>query len=185
MAALAELMAENGYRAVTIGGLAGRAGVSRGAFYDHFADKEECLLAAYDLFAARIATEMTANLKEDAPWAAFIDHLVAGYLGGLERDPIAARAFLVELDAAGATARARRRATMEVFATLIAHRHAAIIAKDPRLAPLRPRVYLGFVLGVRELAHEALENGMPLAELAPDIKAWITAMFEGSVSTGP
>ena len=54
MTAMAELMADGGYGAVTIGELARRAGVSRSAFYENFADKETCLLAAYDRFAGEL-----------------------------------------------------------------------------------------------------------------------------------
>src|SRR4051794_4778344 len=98
------LLAEGGYKAVTIGELARRAGVSRGAFYEHFSDKEDCILAAYERFAADLATAMTADLEPEADWHAFIDHLLDGYLSTLERDPVAARAFVVELDAAGSAA---------------------------------------------------------------------------------
>src|SRR3989442_12855138 len=67
MAAFTELLAERGYAAVTIGELASRAGVSRAAFYEHFADKQACLLAAYDHFAARVVTAMTGSIAGDAP----------------------------------------------------------------------------------------------------------------------
>lgn len=178
--ALTELMADGGYGAVTIGALARKAGVSRGAFYELFPDKEACLLAAYDDFAQRLAAAVTGELADDTPWEAFIDRLIAGYLDGVERDRVAARAFLVELDAAGPAARARRRQAMRTFATLIAQRHATIIARESRLVPLPERAYAGFVLGVRELVREALEDDVPATELASEIKAWITAMIEGA-----
>lgn len=182
MAALTELTAEGGYGAVTIGALVGRAGVSRAAFYEHFGDKEACLLAAYDHFAAALLSAMTAELGDDTPWEASVDQVLMGYLDGLDRDPVAARAFLIELDAAGPAARTRRREAMHGFAALIASRHAAIIARDERLSPLPERVYLGFVLGVRELVHEALEadRDLPLTDLAPDVKVWFSAMVEGA-----
>jgi AcrR family transcriptional regulator len=46
--AMAELVAEHGYVAVTIGDIATRAGTAKRTFYDHFADKEQCFLAALD-----------------------------------------------------------------------------------------------------------------------------------------
>ena len=48
LAAIAEAVAEKGYAATTVADVVGRAGVSRKTFYEHFADKEECFLAAWD-----------------------------------------------------------------------------------------------------------------------------------------
>ncbi len=41
-----------GYAATTVSDVIKRAGVSRKAFYEHFANKEECFLATYDSIAA-------------------------------------------------------------------------------------------------------------------------------------
>jgi AcrR family transcriptional regulator len=182
MSALTELLAEGGYAAVTIRELAGRAGVSRAAFYDHFADKDSCLFAAYDRFATVLLDAMSAGVDDSTPWSAFIDTTLEGYLGTLEANPGAARAFVVEMDAAGPAARRRRREAVHGFAALLAQRHAAIRARDPSLGPLPERVYLGLALGVRELVREALEDdpAPSLRELAPDIVDWLTATVEGA-----
>lgn len=182
MTALAELLGERGWGAVTIGALAGRARVSRGAFYEHFADKEACLAAAYDRFAAALVRAMTPDEGEAAGWDAFVEDTLAGYLGTLEREPVAARAFIVEMDAAGPAARRRRREAIHAFAALLAHRHAEIRERDPSLGPLPQRVYLGIAFGVRELVREQLETqaSPALSELAPDIVTWITATVQGA-----
>ena len=191
MAALTELLAERGYAALTIGELARRASVSRGAFYEHFADKEACLLAAYDHFATTLLTAMTAELTDDTPWGDFVETVLDAYLGTLERDPVAARAFIVEMDAAGSTARRRRRDGVHAIATMLGQRHAAIRERDPTLAALSERVFLGLALGIRELVREALEDDPSprLTELAPDLVTWISAVIEGAGAaqrrTGP
>src|ERR1700686_5120567 len=109
MAAFTELVAERGYAGLRIGDLVARAGVSRAAFYEHFADKEACLLAAYDTFAEAVVSAITRGMDPDQPWSAFVDATLGGYVDVLERDPTAARAFIVEMDAAGEAARRRRR----------------------------------------------------------------------------
>jgi AcrR family transcriptional regulator len=186
MAALAELLAEGGYGALTIGELARRASVSRGAFYEHFADKEACLLAAYDHFATTLLTTMTAELTDETPWDVFVDRTLDGYLRTLERDPVAARAFIVEMDAAGATARRRRRDGVHAIATMLGQRHAAIRARNPALGELPERVFLGLALGVRELVREALEDepSPRLSELTPELVVWITAVIQGAAAAG-
>lgn len=176
------LMAERGYAGVTIGELAKHAAVSRGAFYENFASKEECLLAAYDEFAAGLLRRMTTGVAEDSTWDEFISKTLDGYLGQLEDDPVAARAFIVEMDAGGERARERRRQAIHGFAALLAQRHRSIQALDPSIGDLPESIYLGLALGVRELVHERLsEQTQPrLSELRPDVILWITAMVEGA-----
>jgi AcrR family transcriptional regulator len=182
MSSLTSLLAEGGYPAVTIGELARSAGVARGSFYEHFADKEACLLAAYDEFAAALVAAMTANLDDDTTWSDFIETALLGYLGALEADRVGARAFIVQMDTAGPAARRRRSQAVRAFAELIRRRHAAIRARDPSLGPLPDRAYLGFALGIREVVREELEadRGAKLTRLAPDMLTWITATVQGA-----
>jgi TetR/AcrR family transcriptional regulator len=51
--ALIEAVAEDGYDATSIKQIVGLAGVSRRAFYEQFANKEECFLATFDLIVRR------------------------------------------------------------------------------------------------------------------------------------
>jgi len=177
-------MAECGYAAVTIGGLAKRASVSRGAFYAQFTSKEDCLLAAYEEFATNLLLEMTTGVSKDASWEEFISKTLDGYLVTLEDDPVAARAFIVEMDAGGERARERRRQAIHGFAALLAHRHRSIQALDSEVGDLPESVYLGLALGVRELVHERLcdEPEPRLSDLRPDVILWITAMVEGAAA---
>jgi AcrR family transcriptional regulator len=184
MASLTELMAECGYSGVTIGDLVSRAGVSRTSFYQHFADKQECMFAAYDRFAAVIAIAITPELDPARPWRRHVDTILGRYIDALSRDLTATRAFLVEMDAAGRAARERRRAAAHALAMLLAEQHAEIRACHPSLGPLPHRAYLGIALAVRDLICEALEQEPEpdLHELAPDLATIATAVFEGAAA---
>src|ERR687883_326916 len=46
--AMADVVAAKGYAATTVGDVVAGAGVSRKTFYEHFRDKEDCFLAAFD-----------------------------------------------------------------------------------------------------------------------------------------
>lgn len=48
VAAAAETLAERGCSAITVEEIAGRAGVSRKTFYEHFEEREGCLIAALE-----------------------------------------------------------------------------------------------------------------------------------------
>jgi AcrR family transcriptional regulator len=180
--AITELLAERGYAAITIGELASRAGVSRGAFYEHFSDKEECLLSAYDRWAGGLLESMAGGAGSETTWEDFIDLALDGYLGALEDDPAAARAFIVEMDGAGPAARERRRQAIHAFAQMLTRQHQAMRRRRPSLGPLPDRVFLGIALGVRELLREVLEQPDPpaLDRLARDIRTWVTATIEGA-----
>ena len=45
---MAEAVTERGYANVTVADVIKRAGVSRETFYEQFANKEDCFMAAYD-----------------------------------------------------------------------------------------------------------------------------------------
>ena len=52
--AVTEVVAERGYEGASVAHVIAAAGVSRKTFYEHFADKEACFLAAYDVLSSRL-----------------------------------------------------------------------------------------------------------------------------------
>ena len=60
--ALAELMAKHSFDKITLSDIAAHAGVGRTAVYNHFADKEDLLLAFMEHETARYAEELSASL---------------------------------------------------------------------------------------------------------------------------
>ena len=169
---------------MTISALVKRAGVSRAAFYEHFEDKDACLFAAYQHFADTLVAAMTADVEDDGSWEAFVDGALGGYLGALAADPVAARAFVVELEGCGPGARRLRRDAVHGFAAIVGQRHALMRERNSALGPLPDRVYLGIALGVRELVRETLEDrpDLPPTDLAPDVVYWLTAAVEGAAA---
>jgi AcrR family transcriptional regulator len=184
LAAVAHQVGDRGYAETTVTAIVKRAGVSAATFYEHFDDKLECYLAAYDAFAAELLARIATPLDPNSEWDAFIATALGAYLSTLEENPVVARAFLVEIDAAGRAARDRRKESYGNFAMLIKQRHEQIRSVDPELGPLPDRAYHAVVFGVRELAAEALEaeERPALARLAPDIVLWIDALIRGAAA---
>lgn len=182
LAAVAGLVAEKGYPMTTITETARRAGVSPNVFYEHFADKHDCFLAAYDVFAQALLSRIAEEIAPTVDWHDFIAAAAGSYLRALEADRPAARAFLLEMDGAGPEARARRRAAFAAFAAVFRDRHEQIRAREPSLGPLPDSVYLGLVHGMRALVCDALDQGpgRPLTELAPTLLYWVTATIHGA-----
>ena len=184
MGALVELMSESGYANATIGEVAARATVSRSAFYQSFADKQACLFAAYELFARSLLDRMAAAIDDGSGWYAMVGAITHEYLRALEEDPVTSRAFLVEMDAAGAEARALQRATFAQFAAFLQSRHDVFRTADPTLGPLPASTFLGIVLGTRALVCDrlALDRRPQLTDLADEVFYWITATIEGAAA---
>jgi AcrR family transcriptional regulator len=181
LAAVTTLVAERGYEAATIGEVARRAGVSPNVFYEHFASKADCFLAAYDAFVAALLDRLVA-VDPDAPWHEFVTRTLGAYLEFLDSEPDVARAFLVEIDGSGPEGRRRRRDAYRAFAHLLSERHQALRRSDPALGELPGRAYLGLIYGIREIVRDAIEDGSPrkLASLRPDLLRWIAAALEGA-----
>ena len=102
-----------------------------------FRDKQDCFLAAYRAHAELIAAVMEAALEHGETVADPVDRLdrlLRVYLEGLRAQPALARVFLVEVYAAGPEAIEQRRASMDLFADLIAESYrgeAGLLGTDP------------------------------------------------------
>ena len=119
LSAVAQAVAELGYAEMSVEAVIARAGVSRRTFYEHFRNKEDAFLAAYDA-AVRLVVrhirrayfqETTAQARLRAGTGAFIQFLTG--------EPGFARMCIVEVLAAGPRAMARRNDTMRMFAEII------------------------------------------------------------------
>jgi AcrR family transcriptional regulator len=137
LAAMATAVGEKGYGAVAVADVIGRAGVSRRTFYEHFDNKEECFLAAYDA-----GVDAMLGAIDDAIGEATADGPLAIARAGTERyletlaaNPAFARTFLVEVLAAGPRALERRAAVHGRFAEQLAVVHAAARSRSSRSAP--------------------------------------------------
>lgn len=111
--AMAEAVAEHGYAKTSVAQVLKRAGVSRESFYEQFANKEDCFLAAYDEAATILLGVMASGLAEEpasgeADLVATFSRVLEAYLAALASEPAVARTFFVEVYAAGEAALARR-----------------------------------------------------------------------------
>jgi AcrR family transcriptional regulator len=133
LAAMAGAVGEKGYGAVAVADVIARAGVSRKTFYEHFDNKEECFLAAYDA-----GVEVMLGAIDEAIGAAGPEGPLAiaragtsRYLETLAANPAFARTFLVEVLAAGPRALERRAAVHARFAEQLAVVHRASRSRAP------------------------------------------------------
>ncbi len=173
LAAMAEAVAEKGYAATTVADVVGRAGVSRKTFYEHFNDKEECFLAAWDAGVQTLIEALTrATLETDGRWQDRVRAGVRAYLETLAAVPAFARTFLIEVLAAGPRALERRAIVHRRFAELLRELHQAQREVAPELPELPDEVFAATVGAVHELVTERVRQGRT-AEL-PQLEPVIT-----------
>jgi AcrR family transcriptional regulator len=114
---MTQVAARHGYRDASVARVVEQAGVSRATFYEHFADREACFLAAFDLAAARIETAMQ-RIEADFSPAFRAGELLEDLLANIARDPASARVLLVEALAGGpAVRRAQERFVRSIETT--------------------------------------------------------------------
>lgn len=118
--AITELVAARGYAGTTVREIAREAGVSLSTFYEHFTDKEQCFLAAYD----RVADQLYGAIAEETRRATnpreALETGVARYFTWFAEHPAAAATFVVEVHTAGPAALARRAEIHDRFRELVA-----------------------------------------------------------------
>lgn len=179
MIATAELLAERGYLAVGIREIATRAGVSRAAFYECFADKRECVFAAHDRFISVLQARLAATVDRSGDWDTFVTSMLAAYLGALQADVAVARAFQVEMDALGRPARIRRRSSLRQLAEFVQASREQVFGEEPGDAAPSPEAYLAVVHAVRQAACDRLdEQAEPdLVGLVPELADWVSRIL--------
>jgi len=173
--ALVASVAEQGYPETRVTDLIARSGVSRKTFYEHFADKEECFLAAYDASVSLLMTGVTTAYEREEEWVDAIRAALAAFLGFLAEHPDLTRLCIVEVHAVGARALARRDAAVRGFFYFL----DAGRADAPRALPgLTAEAVTG---GMYEIVYGRVLRGLTseLPRLLPELMYWAVLPFLG------
>ncbi|MBS1870947.1 MAG: TetR/AcrR family transcriptional regulator [Actinobacteria bacterium] len=152
---MARTVAQRGYAATPVAEVLKAAGVSRRTFYEQFADKEDCFLAAYDAIVALCTERLVAGYHAGGTWEEGIASAYDALLRTLAAEPAFAHLGVVEVLAAGPRAVARRDATLRRFARFIdfTRERAEVAATPPRL------VGQAIVGGLHELVYSRIVRG--------------------------
>jgi AcrR family transcriptional regulator len=114
--AMIEVAAVDGYQGAAVSRVVARAGISRRTFYELFASREECFIAALDWSVARIAAQMGEEYAREDTWRDGVRVAVATGLACLDAKPELARACVVEALGAGPAVLARRARVLQELA---------------------------------------------------------------------
>ena len=181
-AAAAAVFARVGYAEASAEAISREAGMSKATFYEHFANKEECILALFDAAAegVRQAVEVSTQSGESPEVRAHQG--VRAFLSAVVAFPDHARTLLVEIIGAGPRAAERRDAVLQEFADLIDRENAVAAERYgvPRLHS--PHDAYALVGAIVELASRQLRHHVPAdpLELEPVIERLIQGVLEAS-----
>jgi AcrR family transcriptional regulator len=182
--AIVSCTSERGYADTTIADVVRVARTSRSAFYEHFADKEDCFLAAYaQMTAAFIAASLQAAAAVEG-WQDKLDAGIVTYFRFMAEHPAVAISTVVEIHGAGRRAlRARNRALREWMRTI---EGVAVLAlrEGARLPELDQVACAAIVLTAEAYVHDYARRGRVrrVAEKAPAVQALARALFEHGVA---
>lgn len=146
------MVADRGYAGASVASVIERSGVWRATFYQHFPNREQCFLAAYDeIVTALLAVVARATTEASGGW---LDRIAAGlraYLRFLTEHPAHARTLIVEVAAAGTGAARRRHQVDARFVVLLKTIYCQARREHPEPAPLGEHVFIALVGAISEL----------------------------------
>jgi len=172
-AAMVAVVAEKGYEATRVADLLELSGVSRSAFYEHFGDKEECLLAALDAFVGPTTRSIVGVASDKPPTGDAVREAFEALIGLIVEQAAAARMCFVEIYAAGPRAMEEIDRTTDSFQGFV----TATLDQMPGREKLPPELVRALIGGLRKVIHTRLYRGEEeeLIELIPQLWDWALA----------
>lgn len=177
IAAMFDAAATRGYRETNVQDVIERAGVSRPTFYEHFSNKDDCFLAAFDAGARRLRTKVSVAVAGDS-WRGALRESLAAVLNFATAEPQTARTLVVEARAASSEAARRRIDLLDGFATCL-ETSARKLLGDPQ--PRSPLTAAGVVGGIEAVLYARLCRGeqKELERLLPSLMYFAVLPYEG------
>jgi AcrR family transcriptional regulator len=177
--ALAALMAELGFAAVTVRALIRRAGVSTSTFYNHYDSVDACLAGIVVMTLQILVGDMEEAAKQGTD---LMDGLQTGLhhlLDHLSREPALAQAVFIESSAAGPRVREEMDASLDTVETLF----ATALDLAPRPVTGTTHLAAGLVAGVVGTIRETARTGRAeeLSGLTEDLTDWILSVAHEEV----
>ncbi len=183
--AAVELGNERGFASLTLTDIVHRAGVARSTFYEYFADKQQCYLAAFDYAADRVLESVLAlkPLTVDE-FTAPIHAYIGRFLDLCLQEPDLARLIAADAGALGPAAVERQREIRGRIADALVKLRDFLHRDTPALVPITHIRALAVVGAITEvLQHTFHTSGIDaLSALQPELSTIVLALLEAPSS---
>ena len=183
LAAAVEAVEEVGYARMTVAQVISRARVSRKTFYDVFADREDCFLAAFEQALSQARVIAQEAYERESSWRDGVRAALARLLVFMDEEPGLAKLCIVEALGAGERVLDRRAKVLDELAEVIDRgRGASNAMREP------PEVTAEGVVGrdLRGAAHASARarRGAPLTDLLGSLMSMIVLPYLGARAAG-
>jgi AcrR family transcriptional regulator len=176
--ALAEETAEQGYRAVTVADIVKRAGIARNTFYENFASKEECFLAAQESAMSTALERVVDAGGAFESWPQQVRGGLAAFLEYVAEKPALARTCMVEALSAGPAAVRYYEESQQAFVSLFR------LGRDvsPHGHDLPETLEEAMIGGVFWILYQRLAISQPetTVELLPELVEFVLTPYLGA-----
>lgn len=182
--AMLSAAADLGYLETNVQDVIDRAGVSRPTFYEHFSNKEDCFLAAFDTSAQRLRKVIDGAASQGGEvWRDRIRLGLEALLRFISLEPETARTMVVEARAASAAAVRRRVDLLDEFARCLDSQARELLPSNTSQAVLTAP---GIVGGVESLLYSRLckHEYDQLESLLPSLMYFVVLPYEGHEAAG-
>lgn len=182
--AMLNAVADLGYLETNVQDVIDRAGVSRPTFYEHFSNKEDCFLAAFDTSAERLRKKIHAAARKGGDvWRDRVRFGLEALLRFAMREPDTARTLVVEARAASATAVKRRVELLDDFARCLDEQARELLPASNSHTVVTAS---GIVGGVESLLYSRLckQEYDQLEALLPSLMYFVVLPYEGHEAAG-
>jgi AcrR family transcriptional regulator/DNA-binding MarR family transcriptional regulator len=177
VAAAVQVVEQVGYARMTVAQVIARARVSRKTFYEVFADREDCFLAAFDQALSEARTLVTDAFRRESEWHKGIRSALTSLLILMDEERALAKLCLVQASAAGPRVIARRAAVLDELAKAVDRgRSLRGAAGEPSLLTAE-----GVVGGVFAVLHRRLldDHPEPLTDVLGSLMSMIVLPYLG------
>ena len=178
LAGMLRATAQLGYRELSVQDVLERAGVSRPTFYEHFENKEDCFLTAFDAAAARLRQRLKAAGEEGETWRERLRPALEQLLRFVNEEPDAAMTLVVDARAACPPALLRRDELLDHFASCL---DTQVRAEAPAGEAPSAIAAAGIVGGIEALLYSRLNRGeaSDIESLLPSLMYFAVLPYEG------
>jgi AcrR family transcriptional regulator len=176
--AMLNAASELGYLETNVQDVIDRAGVSRPTFYEHFSNKEDCFLAAFDTSAERLRATVHTAARRGEAWRDRVRLGLEALLDFASREPDTARTMIVEARAASVAAVRRRVELLDDFARCLDSEARELLPGSRSHTALTAS---GIVGGVESLLYSRLckHEYDQLGSLLPSLMYFVVLPYEG------
>jgi AcrR family transcriptional regulator len=181
LSAAAAEFAERGYAGASSESISRRAGMSKATFYEHFANKEDCIIALFER-ATEVVMQAQSVAAESAGSGDAIERMRAGtraFLRAISEYPEFAQTLLVEIIGAGPRAAQRRDQILQNFAVALDAENEAAAGRGLIARFASPLDSVAIVGAITELVSRQVRLQEPpdVLELAPVIDRLILGVL--------